>query len=147
MRRRRSEGLDMNAFSAFMRRPEAGAVLSLVAVIAFFVIFGGVNLGTLFGAASWLNFAANLGMVAIPVGLLMIAGEMDISIGAMLPAGSMTTALLSGHYGFPIWVGMLGALAVGVVVGLVNGVLKVRTSVPSLIITLGTLVAMQGIVL
>jgi len=137
----------MHAFSAFLRRPEAGAVLSLVGVIAFFVIFGGVNLGTLFGAASWVNFAANLGIVAMPVGLLMIAGEMDISIGAMIPAGSMTTALLSGYYGLPIWVGMAGALGVGVLVGLVNGVLTVRTSVPSLIITLGTLVAMQGIVL
>ena len=137
----------MSAFTAFMRRPEAGAILSLVAVIAFFVIFGGVDLATLFGAASWINFAANLGIVAIPVGLLMVAGEMDISIGAMVPVGSMTTALVSGYYGLPIWVGMAAALGMGVLVGLVNGILKVRTSVPSLIITLGTLVAMQGIVL
>jgi simple sugar transport system permease protein len=79
--------------------------------------------------------------------LLMIAGEIDISIGAMIPAGSMATAILSGYYGLPIWVGMAGALSLGVAVGLVNGLLAVRTSVPSLIITLGTLVAMQGIVL
>ena len=137
----------MNAFAAFMRRPEAGAVLSLIGVVAFFVIFGGVNLGALAGAASWVDFAANLGIVAIPVGLLMIAGEMDISFGAMIPVGSMTTALISGHYGLPIWIGMAAALGMGVVVGLVNGVLTVRTSAPSLIVTLGTLVAMQGIVL
>jgi len=137
----------MNIFGSFMRRPEAGAILSLIGVVAFFVIFGGVDLGTLFGAASWVNFAANLGVVAIPVGLLMISGELDISIGAMIPAGSMATALLSGYYGLPIWVGMTGALGIGVAVGLVNGLLTVRTSVPSLIITLGTLVAMQGIVL
>jgi simple sugar transport system permease protein len=137
----------MNTFGTFMRRPEAGAVLSLVGVVAFFVIFGGVNLRELVGAASWVNFAANLGIVAIPVGLLMIAGEIDISIGAMIPVGSMTTAVLSGYYGLPIWVGMAGALGMGVVVGLVNGLLTVRTSVPSLIITLATLVAVQGIVL
>ena len=131
----------------YLRRPEMGAVLSLVAVIAFFVIFGGVDLGSLLGAASWINFAANLGIVALPVGLLMIAGEIDISIGAMIPAGSMTVAIISGYFGLPIFVGILGALAVGVVVGLVNGLLTVRTSVPSLIITLGTLVAMQGLVL
>jgi simple sugar transport system permease protein len=93
------------------------------------------------------NFAANLGIVAIPVGLLMIAGELDISIGALIPAGSMTTAILTGYYEFPIAVGIAGALAVGVAVGLVNGLLTIRTSVPSLIITLGTLVAMQGVVL
>ena len=122
-------------------------MLSLVGIIAFYAIFGGVSLGKLFGAASWVNFAANLGIVAIPVGILMMSGELDISIGAMIPAGSMTTAILSGHYELPIAVGMLGALSVGVLVGLVNGILTVRTTVPSLIITLGTLIAMQGIIL
>ncbi|MEI1247494.1 ABC transporter permease [Rhizobium aouanii] len=139
----------MSGFSIglFVRRPEFGAVLSFAAVIAFYVAFGGVSLGTLFGAASWVNFAANLGIVALPVGLLMIAGELDISIGAMIPAGSMSIAILSGYYELPIVIGMFGALAIGVLVGLLNGFLAVRTSVPSLIITLGTLVAVQGLVL
>lgn len=134
-------------FGQFIRRPEFGAMLSFVAVIAFYVAFGGVSLSTLFGAASWINFAANLGIVALPVGLLMIAGELDISIGAMIPAGSMSIAIVSGYYGLPIEIGILGALALGVLVGLVNGFLAVRTSVPSLIVTLGTLVAVQGLVL
>jgi simple sugar transport system permease protein len=137
----------MDMISAFLRRPGAASVLSLIGVLAFYVIFGGVDLGRLAAAASWVNFAANLGIVALPVGLLMIAGEIDISIGAMIPAGSMTTAILSGYYGLPIWMGMAGALALGVLVGLVNGLLTVRTSVPSLIITLGALVGMQGVVL
>lgn len=131
----------------FARRPEAGAILSLIGIVALFVSFGGVDLSTLGRAASWVNFAANLGIVAIPVGLLMIAGELDISIGAMIPAGSMVTAILSGYLGLPIWVGMAGALGLGVLVGLLNGFLAIRTTVPSLIITLGTLVAMQGVVL
>ena len=94
-----------------------------------------------------MNFAANLGIVAIPLGILMIAGEIDISVGAMIPAGSMSIAIASGYYGLPIVVGIIISLGIGVLVGLVNGLLTVRTSVPSLIITLGTLVAMQGIVL
>jgi simple sugar transport system permease protein len=134
-------------FGGLLKRPEAGSVVSLIAVILFFVIFGGVNLQKLLGAASWVNFAANLGIVAIPVGLLMIAGELDISIGAMIPAGSMSIAILSGYYGLPIAVGMLGSIGIGVLVGLINGFLTVRTTVPSLIVTLGTLVAMQGLVL
>lgn len=137
----------MDLINAILRRPAAASVLSLVGILAFYVIFGGVELDQLAMAASWVNFAANLGIVAIPVGLLMIAGEMDISIGAMIPAGSITTAILSGFYGLPIEVGMAGALALGLLVGLVNGILAVRTTVPSLIITLGTLVGMQGIVL
>lgn len=137
----------MNLMGTFLRRPASAAILSLIGVLTFYVIFGGVDLVSLAAAASWMNLAANLGIVAIPVGLLMIAGEIDISIGAMIPAGSITTAILSGHYGLPIEVGMLAALGLGVLVGLVNGLLTVRTTVPSLIVTLGTLIGMQGVVL
>lgn len=139
----------MNGFSfgQLVRRPEVGAVLSLALVIAFYVIIGHVNIVNLAGAASWVNFAANLGIVALPVGLLMIAGELDISIGAMIPAGSMMVAILSGHYGLPMIVGIAGALGFGVLVGLLNGYLATHTTVPSLIITLGSLVAVQGVIL
>lgn len=139
--------MNIQSFASLARRPEAGSVLSLILVIAFFVIFGGVQIDRFLGAASWVNLAANLGIVALPVGLLMIAGELDISIGAMIPAGSMSVAIVSGYYGLPITLGIAVALGLGMVVGLVNGLLTIKTSVPSLIITLGTLVAMQGIVL
>lgn len=114
----------------FFTKPEAAAVLSLLAVTFGFVVLGGADFVKLAGAASWVNFAANLGIVAIPVGLLMIAGELDISIGAMIPAGSITTAIISGHFGLPIEFGILGALLFGVLVGLINGILTVRTAVP-----------------
>lgn len=138
-----------NRFSpgSLLRRPEAGAVLGLFVVLVFFVAFGSVNFLKPAGAASWLNVAANLGIVAIPIGLLMIAGELDISIGSMIPAGSMTVAIISGHYGLPIWLGVFASLAIGVLVGLANGIMVVRTAVPSLIVTLGTLFAVAGLVL
>ena len=139
-----SAGFD---FGSLIRRPETGAFLGLVFVFVFFIIFGNENFVRPAGAASYLNVAANIGIVALPIGLLMIAGELDISIGAMIPAGAMTIAIVSGHYGAPIIVGIACSLAVGVIVGLINGVLTVRTAVPSLIVTLGTLFAVQGLVL
>lgn len=137
----------MDMIAAMLRRPAAASVLSLIGVLAFYVVLDGVDLGKLMGAASWLNYAARIGIVALFIGLLMISGEIDISIGAMIPAGAMTTAILSGHYGLPMGFGIIGALAIGVIVGLFNGFIVTRTTVPSLIVTLGTLVAMQGIVL
>ncbi|NTZ91493.1 ABC transporter permease [Agrobacterium tumefaciens] len=133
--------------SDLLRRPESGAFLGLVFVLAFFVVFGSIEFLKPAGAASWLNVAANLGIVAIPVGLLMISGELDISIGAMIPAGALTVAIISGYYGMPIWLGVIGALGLGVLVGLINGFLVIRTVVPSLIVTLGTLFAVQGLIL
>lgn len=130
-----------------MRRPEAGAFLGLVAVLIFFGIFGGLTFLQIAGFSSWFNVAANLGVIAIPVGLLMIAGELDISVGAMVPAGAMMTAVLTGHYGLPIWFGIFAALTFGVLVGAVNGLIVIRTAVPSLIVTLGSLFAVQGMLL
>lgn len=139
-----SAGFD---FGGLPRRPETGAFLGLAFVFIFFAIFGDTNFVAPAGAASYLNVAANLGIVALPIGLLMIAGELDISIGAMIPAGAMTVAIVSGHFGAPILVGMAASIGLGILVGLVNGFLTVRTAVPSLIVTLGTLFAMQGLVL
>ncbi len=130
-----------------IRRPESGAFLGLVAVLVFFVLFGSTRFLQPAGAASWLNVAANLGIIALPVGLLMIAGELDISVGALVPAGSMTVAIISGYWGLPIWLGIGTALGIGLLVGYINGTLLNRTGLPSLIITLGTLFTMQGFVL
>jgi len=135
------------SIGALMRRPETGSFLGLAAVFTFFTVFGGLNFASFSGAASWLNVAAALGIIAIPIGLLMIAGELDISIGSLVPAGSMTVAILSGYFQLPIVVGIGAALALGAFVGLINGLLVVRTAVPSFIVTLGTLFAVAGLTL
>src|SRR5580704_10563994 len=94
------------SLGSLLRRPETGSFLGLVAVFVFFAIFGGTNFVSATGAASWLNVAASLGIVAIPIGLLMIAGELDISIGSLIPAGSLTIAIISGHFHASILVGI-----------------------------------------
>ena len=99
------------SLGSLLRRPETGSFLGLAVVFIFFMVFGGENFASATGAASWLNVAASLGIVALPMGLLMIAGELDISIGSLIPAGSMTIAIISGHFGAPILVGIVAALA------------------------------------
>jgi len=136
----------MEQIKSLFYRPSAAAVVALLSVTVFYII-AGVEFGKLMGAASWVNYAARIGIVALPVCLLMVAGEIDISIGAMIPAGAMTTAIISGHFELPMIFGIIGALSVGVIVGVINGILAIRTNVPTLIITLATLVGMQGVVL
>ena len=135
------------SFGNLLRRPESGAFLGLAAMFIFFTIFGGLSFLTVGSIGAWMNIAAGLGIIAIPIGLLMIAGELDISVGSMVPAGSMTIAIISGHYGLPIWLGIAAVFLLGITVGLINGVLVVRTAVPSFIVTLGTLFAVAGFVL
>ena len=135
------------ALGRLTRRPEAGSLVGLIAVFAFFSIFGGRVFVSPAGFAGWLNVAAEIGIVALPVGLLMIAGELDLSIGAVIPASSLTVAVTSGYYGMPEPVGILAGLAVGLAVGFVNGMLTIRTEMPSLIVTIGTMFAVMGLTL
>jgi simple sugar transport system permease protein len=135
------------SFGILFRRPESGALIGLLAMFIFFSIEGGLSFLTIGSFAAWLNVAAGLGIIAIPVGLLMIAGELDISVGSMIPAGSMTTAIIAGHYHQSIWLAVAAVLVLGIVVGLINGNLVVRTAVPSFIVTLGTLFAIAGFIL
>ncbi|MBP1807728.1 ABC transporter permease [Rubellimicrobium aerolatum] len=141
---RRDHGLSLGALA---RRPETGSFLGMLIVFAFFAVFGGSSFLGLGGAASWLNVAAEIGIVALPVGLLMIAGELDLSVGSVIPAASMTVAVLSGYFDLPLVVGIAAALALGLLVGFVNGLLVLRTGVPSFIITLGSLFAVAGLTL
>lgn len=130
-----------------LRRPEAGALLGLLFVLIFFSAFGGAQFLSLGGVASWLNVGASLGIIAIPIGFLMIAGELDISIGAMIPAASMCIGVVSGYYEMPILVGMGVTMLFSLLVGLLNGFLVVKTNVPSLIVTMGTLFGILGLTL
>lgn len=135
------------ALGRLTRRPEAGSLLGLIAVFAFFAILGGETFLSPAGYASWLNIAAELGIVALPVGLLMIAGNLDLSIGAVIPATSLTVAIISGFYGLPEIVGILAGLSVGLLVGFFNGYMVNRTEVPSLIITIGSMFGLMGLTL
>ena len=130
-----------------LRRPETGSFIGLVSVFVFFSIFGGETFLSTSGAASWLNIAAELGIIALPVGLLMIAGHLDLSVGSVIPASSMMVAIVSGHYGLPMPVGIAAALGLGLAIGFLNGYLIVRTDLPSFVVTLATLFAVAGLTL
>ena len=129
------------------RRPEAGAFIGTLGVYIFFAIFGNSTFLSAGGTASWLNVAAELGIIAVPVGLLMIAGELDLSVGSVLAASSMTLAIVSGYWGKPLILGIVLALGLGVAVGFINGIVVTHTNVPSFVVTLATLFGLSGLTL
>ncbi len=77
-------------------RPEMGAVAGAIVVWVYFAIVAG-DRGFLSarGTASYLEVAAELGILAIAVSLLMIGGEFDLSIGSMIGAAGIIVALLT----------------------------------------------------
>jgi simple sugar transport system permease protein len=126
-----------------LARPSLPALIGLAAVLAVFLPLA-PNLVTTAGLANVLDTAALLGIGGVTVGLLLIAGHFDLSIGVVAVASALGTALLAGPAGWGIWpallVSFLGALAIG----LVNGLLVVNTGLPSFLVTLATFLVLQG---
>ncbi|MEE9278040.1 MAG: ABC transporter permease, partial [Dehalococcoidia bacterium] len=144
--RRRDERVGRrNVVRQLLGRPELGAVAGAIIVWAFFAITAGDN-GFLSerGTASYLEVSAELGIMAVAVALLMIGGEFDLSVGSVIGASSMTIAILTTESGWNIWPAILAAFAVALAIGFVNGMLVVKTGLPSFIITLGALFAVRG---
>lgn len=135
------------SLGALARRPETGSLIGFLVVFIFFAVLGGPIFIGAPGWSSWLNIAAEVGIIALPVGLLMMAGEFDISVGSIVPASSMMTAMLAGHFDLPALVAICGGLSVGLAIGFVNGLLVTRTAIPSLIVTIGVMFAVMGLTL
>jgi simple sugar transport system permease protein len=129
-----------------LARPELGAVAGAILVWVFFSLVAG-NRGflTLDGTASYLAVASELGILAVAVSLLMIAGEFDLSIGSIIGASGMVIAMLNIEYGWPLWAAIVMAIAFSLVAGFLNGLVVVWTRLPSFIVTLASLFIFRGL--
>jgi simple sugar transport system permease protein len=137
----RRRGVLMSA----LLRPEAGGVVSALLVFVFFAATAGQNgFLTSLGTANWLDTASDLGIVALPVGMLMIGAEFDLSVGSVVGASSMIVAICSGYYSFNPWIGVSLAFLFGAVIGAANGFIVVRTKLPSFIVTLAMMLMVMG---
>jgi rhamnose transport system permease protein len=89
------------------------------------------------------NFVS-IGILALPMTLIIIAGHIDLSVGSIAVLCSTVFATLWQN-GWNVWLACLGALIVGTVAGVTNGVIVTRMRLPSLVVTLGTYALYRGI--
>jgi simple sugar transport system permease protein len=128
----------------FLVRPEVG---SLVGAIAVFILFFAIAppIRSAASIATVLYASSTVGIMAVAVALLMIGGEFDLSAGVAVTTAALTAAIFSFQLSTNVWVGVFVALVVALGVGWVNGYLLVRTNLPSFLVTLSTLLMLQGI--
>ncbi|WP_425827953.1 ABC transporter permease [Streptomyces fractus] len=124
-------------------RPELGSVIGAVAVFIFFVIFADSFLRAT-SLATVLYASSTLGIMAVPVALLMIGGEFDLSAGVMVTSSALISSMFSYQMTANTWVGVGVSLLVTLAIGVFNGVMLTRTKLPSFIITLGTFLMLTG---
>jgi simple sugar transport system permease protein len=130
-----------------LTRPDIGALLGALLVFFLFAWFArAVNwIGDLGVVSTWSDQAAQYGIVAVPVALLMIGGEFDLSAGVMIGSSGLLLGYLATHAHMNIWPAMALVLLFGLAVGFVNGITVVRTKLPSFIVTLATFFVLQGV--
>jgi simple sugar transport system permease protein len=134
------------ALRIVLRRPEVGAFIGMVIVFTFFAVVARDRgfLSSL-GTTSYLQVAAELGILVAAVNLLMIAGEFDLSIGSMVGASGVFFAYSVVDLSIPVPIAISMTAGLAAAVGLFNGYLVVRTGLPSFIVTLGTLYLLRGV--
>ncbi|MDK1472191.1 ABC transporter permease [Streptomyces sp. 549] len=127
-----------------LSRPELGAVVGAVAVFVFFAATADSFL-QLSGLSTILYASSTIGIMAVPVALLMIGGEFDLSTGVMVTTSALVSSMFSYQMTANVWVGVGVSLLVTLALGFFNGWLLTRTGLPSFIITLGTFLMLTGL--
>jgi simple sugar transport system permease protein len=127
-------------------RPALGAVVGFVLVWLYFTLTAN-SFFTYGAAATYLNVAAEVGVVAAMVTLLLIAGEFDLSVGAMVGWSGMFCAIAIVVWEWPLWLALVATFGLAGLYGAAVGTLVMRTGLPSFMVTLGGLFFLRGLTL
>ncbi|MFE9622108.1 ABC transporter permease [Streptomyces sp. NPDC006527] len=124
-------------------RPELGSVVGAVAVFLFFAVAADSFLRAS-SLSTVLYAASTIGIMAVPVALLMIGGEFDLSAGVLVTSSALISSMFSYQMTANVWVGVAVSLLVTLAIGAFNGFVLSRTGLPSFIVTLGTFLMLTG---
>jgi simple sugar transport system permease protein len=122
-------------------------VLGVAVVVWVLFLIGSPR--TFLGRDIYVSFMSTtpfFALMAIPLTLVVIAGEIDLSFGSIMALGMTAfdvVIVATGSY----WLGFFACLATGLLAGLFNGLIVVRIGIPSLVATIGTQFLYRGTVL
>jgi rhamnose transport system permease protein len=119
----------------------------LVVLLLISIVIGAVKSPYFLSGFNFYALTSNImeiAIMALPMTLIIIAGEIDLSVASVLGLSSVVLGILwqSGH---PLWLAIGAALLVGLVAGCLNGLLITRLALPSLVVTIGSLALYRGL--
>jgi rhamnose transport system permease protein len=121
---------------------------ALLVVLLLLAIILGITLSpyflTPFNVAALTKDLMEKAIMVLPMTLIIIAGEIDLSVASTLGLTSVVLGV-TWNAGVPLWLGMVLVLLIGAVAGALNGLLVTRLGLPSLVVTLGTLALYRGL--
>ena len=128
--------------------PDSTLLLSTFSLLLLMILIFSFTADQFFTLAVLRNVLTQTSIyIVLGVGLTIVltSGEIDISIGSIIGLGAMVLGISVVNMGFPIGIGLLATLLVGVLCGLMNGFLTAVVRVPSIIVTLGALTFFRGL--
>ncbi len=133
------EALWSKIVSVFLKQREATIFVIAVVLIIYFQVSNT-------SSAAFLS-KENIGLIAAGEVMLLICGEIDLSVGNVYALAPFIMYFAVENYGLSLPLGVVAGLIVSLLVGMLNGIVVVYLQVPSLIATLGTLLLLNGITL
>lgn len=119
-------------------------VTALLLVVLLYGFAGVANFGATLNLSFLIGNTMAVALVALPMTMLVVAGEVDLSVGSMAGlASALMGALWNANW--PIEYLIPCCVLVGAAGGLLNGLLVTRLGLPSLAVTIGTLAAYRGL--
>jgi simple sugar transport system permease protein len=140
-----SRSLTRRVGDAFLRRREASVLLVALALVVYFQTQ--VSFLTHDNLVNLSQATAPAAIVAVGIVLLLVAGEIDLSVGMVFALSPFLMHYAVDFYHVPVIPAILIALVVASGIGFVNGFISIKLRVPSFVTTLGTFYALQGVVL
>lgn len=125
-------------------------VTLLFAIVVIWALFGSLSDGAFLTPRNFSNLLRQMaitGMLACGMVFVIISGEIDLSVGAMLGLLGGVTAIMDYTYHMPMGVTVATVIVMGVAIGLFNGYWIAYLRVPSFIVTLAGFLAFRGILL
>src|SRR5579875_3750230 len=119
----------------------------LVIVLVVSLVAGRVLAPMFLSSANLSNMLADfteIALMALPMTLIIVAAEIDLSVASVLGASSALMGVL-WHMGLPMPVVIALVLIAGALAGLLNGLVIVKLNLPSLAVTIGTLALFRGL--
>ena len=143
-----AEGL-AGLWTRFTRRVREGELGSLPVIIGLIIIWTvfAVSEENFLTAGNLTNLMlqiAGLGIIATGVVMVLLLGEIDLSVGIVSGLAASVMAVLSVKQDWPGWAAIVAALLVGLGAGLFQGFFVTFFRVPSFVVTLAGLLGFQG---
>ena len=121
-----------------------GSVIGVCAMLLLFTFIDFKGWWNIQSLANVLQFPAILGLLAMGLALVIIAREIDLSVGSVYGLTGVSFVTLEPLLGVPL--SFVAAMSLAALVGLLQGLAVVRLKLPSMIVTLGGLFSVRGII-